>query len=115
MKARNLEEAISNLKNVADQLEECEDYSLMMQVCNSIDFLEELKESWHTGMPTEEGWYLIKLRNDSNWYRPNYYVVDYCSNPTGENGKMMWSNDDDWKEYPMVGWRPVELVEPYVS
>lgn len=71
--------------------------------------------TWHTGMPTLEGWYLIKLKNDSNWYRPDYYVVDYCSSPVGENGKMMWSNDDDWKEYPVVGWRAIQIKLPIVE
>lgn len=71
--------------------------------------------TWHTGMPTLEGWYLIKLKNDSNWYRPDYYVTDYCSNPDGENGKMTWSNYENWNEYTMVGWRAIQIKLPIVE
>lgn len=42
-----------------------------------IDKLKELTSTWHTGIPTEEGWYLIEAKD---WEKQRvYYVPDYVS------------------------------------
>lgn len=63
---------------------------------------------WHTGMPTLEGWYLIKLKSKNGYC----YVIDSCSYI---NDKMTWSNDKGRKEYSVVGWRPVEIIVPIIE
>ena len=62
---------------------------------------------WHTGTPTETGWYILCLYNKGNWYHPHFYVADFYSEV---DGKMYWSNDEDWSEYTIVAW---QKIEPY--
>jgi len=47
---------------------------------------------WHTGTPTEEGWYVCKLKN-SNLYETNYF--------TGSN----------WTEESFEKWQKAEETE----
>lgn len=80
-----IEDVINNLKNVADSLEACEDFSLMIQVCDVIKTLENVKESWHTGIPPKED-----LENEYCYALCLYYdgwnLSDYLFRPNFEEG-----------------------------
>ena len=42
---------------------------------------EEEQKRWHTGTPTEEGWYLLECSIDNS--DEIYYVTDYWNNEVG--------------------------------
>ena len=61
-----------------------------------IDKLKEL--DWHTGTPTEEGWYLLEYNIGNS--DETYYVTDHWSNEVG-----YWTVDR------VIRWQKIEPYE----
>ena len=119
-KAKNIQDVIKRLRIVSDRLEECEDFELMIEVCNCIDCLEDIKNPWHTGTPTEEVINSINKDEEycfaiSLWYdywRLSDYLFranmeDKCfeSFPRGNEKVIRWHFSD------CVAWQKIELYK----
>jgi len=67
-KATSMEDVIARLEYISKRLEEFEspeDFALSMSIDECIDYLRKnTKSSWHTGTPTEEGWYIVHVKSD---------------------------------------------------
>jgi hypothetical protein len=54
---------------------------------------------WHTGTPTEEGWYLLECKIGNS--EDTYFTTDHWSNAVGYwavNGVIRWQKIDEYKE-----------------
>ena len=102
-KAISMEDAIRKLVVVSEALEQYEDVesmSLSMLVSDCIDYLREkqLEKKWHTGTPTEEGWYVL-LTSETIPYSVAYWQNEWL-------GKE-WTIRDSI----VVAWMPITPFE----
>jgi len=71
--------------------------------------LVELPNSpWHTGTPTEEGWYLVAYRK-TDCDRSLYWDYGTRIWETLHNGKGFWNICGE--EYPVVMWQRFDEIE----
>jgi len=70
----------------------------------------EVGSNWHTGTPTEEGWYLLYIHGvfggkDHYVYEADHYGKDYY-------GSMVWANkDDEWRDWEVVAYQKITPYE----
>lgn len=65
----------------------------------------EVKNPWHTGTPTEEGWYLVHLR------RIGFKVVHLCDGEISVDGYMFNVNDTRGGKPFIVKWQKIDAEE----
>ena len=74
--------------------------------CDEGAWVEDNPNPWHTGTPTEEGWYLLYIHGvfddkDRYIYEADYYGKDYY-------GSMVWAyKDEEWRDWEVVAYQKI--------
>ena len=63
---------------------------------------------WHTGKPTETGWYVVTVKNE---YGELYTDTDFYVINVGF--KNYWFAFDDSSKEEIIAWCPLSEIEPY--
>lgn len=64
-KAKSIKEVISKLTYIAKKLDEnesAENFAISMMIADCVDYLRDIENHWHTGIPTEKGRYVCLVR-----------------------------------------------------
>ena len=72
--------------------------------------LEELDDNWHTGTPTEDGWYLVAFEcvyDCNNKGKIEYFTLNIITDEYGYMDYRGRASDDVWKAVAY------QKIEPY--